>query len=592
MNHRDTHCRTRRGAAGLLRVVVLAAGLVALRAGAATPADAAHAFFKDAFEERLRDSPETATAIGRHDYDDRWNDWSAAGRATVRQHLEARLKQAATLPTPGLDDEDRLSVRLYRYVAEQDLAAEDLETHLLRVQTIYGLHTRVFMTVDRMPAHSVRDYENIVARLHAVPRYVDQQIEILTESTARGLTQPSVVVDIVANQIEKQLSQDAQHSALLAAFSRFPTNLPDADRERLRGAAAAAYNSDFLPAWRRLHDYIAGPYRAKARADAGIGSLADGRGAYQVLIRRLTTTDRTPEEIHALGLREVDRIETAMTAVMRETGFQGTLAEFGRHLEESPEQHFTSKDEMLAYCRNIAKIVEPELPNQFKRIPVLLFGVRAIPEDREQAQASNAQPPTADGSTPGWFNLNTYQPEKQFRMDKQALTLHEAVPGHVFQGAVARSVTGLPEFRKYYGNSAYAEGWALYAESLGADLGLYKDAYSRYGQLSSERFRAVRLVVDTGIHAFGWTREKALDYFKAHAPEESAAEIDRYISWPAQALAYKLGQLEIRELRAEAERTLGPRFDVREFHDVVLRDGVLPLALLHEQVEQYIHGAR
>jgi len=206
--------------------------------------------------------------------------------------------------------------------------------------------------------------------------------------------------------------------------------------------------------------------------------------------------------------------------------------------------------------------------------------------------ASNAQPPTPDGTTPSWFNLNTYQPEKQFRMDKQALTLHEAVPGHVFQSAVTRSITRLPEFRKYYGNSAYNEGWALYAESLGADLGLYKDPYSRYGQLSSERFRAVRLVVDTGIHAFGWTREQALEYFKTHAPEETSAEIDRYISWPAQALAYKLGQLEIRELRAEAESTLGSRFDVREFHDAVLRDGVLPLALLREQVGRYIHAAR
>jgi uncharacterized protein (DUF885 family) len=581
-----------RGLPGALRIVLLAACLVAVRVEADSPADRVHAFFKESFEEHLRDSPESATAIGRHDYDDRWTDWSAAGRATVRRHLETRLKRAATLPTAGLGDEDRLSVRLFRYVTEQDLAADDLETHLLRVQPLYGLHTRVFLTVDRMSTHSVRDYENLIARLRAVPRYVDQQIEILDEAMARGLTQPAVVVDVVANQIEHQLAQDAQHSALLAPFSRFPTNIPAGERDRLRGAAIVAYTTDFLPAWKRLRDYVAGPYRAKARAQVGIGSLADGRAAYQTLIQRLTTTNRTPEEIHALGVREVERIEAAMTTAMRETGFQGTLAEFGRYLEDSPEQHFKSKDEMLVYCRNVAKIVEPELPNLFKRIPVLLFGVRAIPEDREQAMASNAQPPTADGGTPGWFNLNTYQPEKQFRMDKQALTLHEAVPGHVFQGAVARSITGLPDFRKYYGNSAYNEGWALYAESLGVDLGLYKDPYSRYGQLSSERFRAVRLVVDTGIHAFGWNREKALEYFREHAPEESAAEIDRYISWPGQALAYKLGQLEIRELRAEAESTLGSRFDVREFHDVVLREGVLPLALLHEQVERYIHAAR
>ena len=573
-----------------LRVVLLAACLLAARVDAVSPAAAVQAFFKDAFEESLRDSPESATGIGRHDYDDRWTDLSPRGRATVREHREARLKQAAALPTAGLSDEDRLSIRLYRYVTEQELAAEDLETHLLRLQQLYGPHTRVFLTVDRMPAHAVHDFENIIARLRAVPRYIDQQIGILDEAMARGLTQPAIVVDLVVSQIERQMAQDAQHSALLGSFWHMPTNIPSAEQEKLRGAALAAYTEDFVPAWQRLHDYVGGRYRNKARAQVGIGSLPDGRAAYQTLIRKLTTTDRTPEEIHALGLKEVARIEAAMAAVVRETGFKGSLVEFSRHLDESSEQHFTSKDEMLAFCRNIAKIVEPELPKQFKRIPVLLFGVRAIPEDREQASASNAQAPTADGSTPGWFNLNTYRPEKQFRMDKEALTLHEAVPGHVFQGAVARSNAGLPDFRKYYGNSAYNEGWALYAESLGSDLGLYRDPYSRYGQLSSERFRAVRLVVDTGLHAFGWTRDKALEYFKEHAPEASVAEIDRYISWPAQALAYKLGQLEIRGLRTEAESTLGARFDVRDFHDAVLRDGVLPLELLHEQVERYIHG--
>ncbi|MBS0374404.1 MAG: DUF885 domain-containing protein [Proteobacteria bacterium] len=581
---------------GARTLILFLAGVPALVAAAPAPAPPSAAalatFFHDAFEERLRDAPEVATSIGRHDYDDRWADWSADGRSGSRRRLEQRLREADRFATGGLSDEDQLSLRLFRYIATQDLAAEDLETHLLRMQALYGLHTRVYLTFDRMPARTVHDYENQLARLHGVPAYVDQQIALLEEATARGLTQPAVVVDLVSAQIERQVGQDAEHSALLAAFRRFPGNVPAADQARLLAAATAAYEHEFLPAWRRLHDYVAVRYRARARARAGIGSLPGGAALYRTLIERLTTTTRAPEEIHALGQHEVERIETAMTGVMRETGFTGTLAEFGRHLDESPDQHFRSKDEMLAYCRNIAKIVEPELPGQFKRIPVLLFGVRAIPEDREQATASNAQAPTADGSSPGWFNLNTYRPEKQFRMDKEALTLHEAVPGHVFQGAVARSVTSLPDFRRYYGNSAYAEGWALYAESLGHDLGLYRDPLSRYGQLSSERFRAVRLVVDTGIHALGWTREQALAYFHEHAPEESEAEIDRYISWPAQALAYKLGQLEIRDLRSEAEHRLGARFDVRDFHDAVLRDGVLPLALLREQVTRYLDAAR
>jgi uncharacterized protein (DUF885 family) len=575
----------------VLRAGLLAVALFAARTHAATPADTVRDFFAESFEERLRDSPEFATTVGRHDYDDRWSDSSAAGRATTRQHVEARLKRLGELSTHGLSEEDRLSIRLFRYISEQDLAADDLETHLLRVQGLFGAHTRIFLTVDRMPTHSAHDYENVLARLRGVPRYVDQQIGVLEEALARGLVQPAIIVDIVATQIERQMTTEPQQSALIASFWRIPASVPAAEQERLRAAAIAAYTTEFQPAWKRLHDYMVGPYLAKARPLVGIGSLPGGKAYYQTLIRRLTTTNRTPEEIHALGLKEVDRIEAAMAATIRETGFTGTVAEFSRHLDETPSMHFASKDDMLIYCRNVAKIIEPELPNQFKRIPIMLFGVRAIPEDREKNTASNAQAPTADGSTPGWFNLNTYQPEKQFWFDKQALTLHEAVPGHVFQGSVARSIAGLPEFRKYYGNSAYNEGWALYAESLGGDLGLYKDAYTRFGQLSSERFRAVRLVVDTGIHAFGWTREKALDYFKEHAPDESVAEIDRYISWPAQALAYKLGQLEIRGLRTEAETTMGARFDVREFHDAVLRDGVLPLELLHEQVERYIRGA-
>jgi uncharacterized protein (DUF885 family) len=287
----------------------------------------------------------------------------------------------------------------------------------------------------------------------------------------------------------------------------------------------------------------------------------------------------------------VARIEGEMRGILGETGFQGTLAEFQQKMKTAPEQHFRTKEEMLIYCRNIAKIIEPELPNQFSHIPELLYGVRAIPADREASEATNAQVPSPDLSTPGWFNLNTYEPEQQVKYDKESLVLHEAVPGHVFQLTLAHSLKELPDIRRFYGNSAYTEGWALYAESLGAKLGLYRDPYSRFGQLASERFRAVRLVVDTGIHELGWTRQQAIDYFAAHAPEESTLEIDRYISWPAQALSYKMGQLRIRQLRAEAEQKLGAGFDIRVFHDMVLRNGILPLDMLQGQVEAYIAEA-
>ena len=421
---------------------------------------------------------------------------------------------------------------------------------------------------------------------------MDQNIAVLNEAIERGLTQPKIVADLVTDQLKAQVAQDAATSPLLEFLKKMPANIPEGERARLRKQATDAFENDFRPAWRKYLDYMETTYAAHVRPNIGIGSLQNGKEEYAILIRRLTTTSMTPEEIHKIGEAEVARIEGEMLAIARQTGFKGSVSELEVKLAEAPEQKFHSKDEMLGYCRNAAKIIEPELPNQFKHIPMLLYGIRAIPEDREQATASNAQAPAPDGSAPGWFNLRAYQPEKQVRYDKESLVLHEAVPGHIFQNSLARSQKGLPDFRKFYRNSAYGEGWALYAESLGSQLGVYKDPYNRFGQLASERFRAARLVIDTGIHAMGWTREQAQEYFRAHAPTQALSEVDRYISWPGQALSYKLGQLKIVELRKKAEKELGPKFDVRDFHDVVLRDGSLPLELLQAQVEKYIADGR
>jgi uncharacterized protein (DUF885 family) len=571
--------------------MLLLASLVLWLGTGPVPAQTTGSLFQEIFEERLADHPEFATQVGRREYDDRWTDLSAAGRARSRAHLERRLEQLRALPTAGIPAQDRLTVRVLEYDLRAQLDARELETHLLSVGQLFGLHTRVYSTIDRMPARTERDYRNILARLRAVPAYVDQNIAVLEEAIARGMTQPRVVVELVSGQLAAQAAQDHNATALTAAFRRFPSNLPPAVQARLRAEAEEAYDREFLPAWHKLHAFFTGRYMASARPGDGIGSMRGGREAYATLVRRLTTTTMTPEEIHKLGEREMARIEAEMLAVIRQAGFAGTVAEYARHLDNLPGQHFRDKEEMLAYCRNIAKIIEPELPRLFKRVPVLLYGVRAIPPDREAATATHAQTPAPDYSAPGWFNLNAYQPGSQVKYTKESLTLHEAVPGHIFQGTLAQALPGLPEVRRFYSNSAYGEGWALYAESLGAELGVYRDAPSRFGQLASERFRAVRLVVDTGLHALGWTRERAIDFFGTHAPDSSLAEVDRYISWPAQALAYKIGQVRMRELRAEAERRLGTKFDVREFHEALLRNGPLPLDLLSEQVEEYIKGA-
>ncbi len=542
----------------------------------------ANEFFKQTFEEMLRANPEQATSIGRHDYDDRWTDWSTAAREQRRQFFQSRLEMLNRFPATDL------TVRLVKYDFQSRLDAWDLEDYLIRVGQLFGFHNRIYLTIDRMPARTVHDYENILARLRAIPAYVDQSIALMNEAIARKMTQSQVVADAVSGQIAAQLAQDSDHTALLDGFRRIPANIPPAEQQRLRAAAKQAYDQQFLPSWRKLHQFMTTTYARNVRPADSLSSIPNGKQAYAILVRRLTTTDRTPEQIHQLGEREVKRIEGEMLSVVKQTGFKGTLAEFQDQIRNAPEQHFHSKEEMLAYCRNIAKIIEPELPNQFRQIPVLLYGVRPIPADREAGTATNAQAPSPDFTVPGWFNLNTYEPEKQVKYDKESLVLHEAVPGHVFQITLAHAQQNLPDIRKFYGNSAFAEGWALYAESLGSQLGLYRDPTSRYGQLSSERFRAVRLVVDTGIHEYGWTREQAVEYFRQHAPEESLAEIDRYISWPAQALSYKMGQLTIRELRTKAEEKLGAKFDIREFHDAVLREGTLPLELLKDVVNEYL----
>lgn len=543
-------------------------------------------FFKETFEQRLRDDPEFATSVGRHDFDDRWNDWSKAGREQRRAHLEQRLRQLSSFPQASLTPQDRLSARLLDYLLRSQLESGGLEDGLLRVTQQNGLHNRVYSIFDRMPARTPQDYRNLLARLGGVPAYIDQSIALLDDAVARGLTQPRVVVDLVAAQLAGQISQDHNRTALLAAFRQFPQAISQAEQAKLKSQAEDLYDHQFLPAWRKYRDYLTGTYVRNARAAIGLGSVRDGASDYNILVRLYTTTSNTPEEIHKLGLAEVDRIEAEMRGVLRQAGFNGSIPEYERQLVASPDQHFRSQEEMLIYCRNIAKIVEPRLPDLFQHIPGLLYGVRPIPEEREAATATNAEAPSPDYSTPGWMNLNTYQPDKQVKYNKEALVLHEAVPGHVFQLTIARQLAGLPEFRKFYSNSAYVEGWGLYAESLGFELGVYRDPSNKFGQLASERFRAVRLVVDTGLHSMNWSRQQAIDYFKAHAPDQSLAEVDRYISWPGQALSYKMGQLRIVQLRKKAQQKLGSGFDIREFHDHILRNGVLPLDLLQQQVEE------
>jgi uncharacterized protein (DUF885 family) len=541
---------------------------------------------------RLAEQPELATRVGLTQHNDRWQDWSKAARDRARAAREEFLRQVQYVSPGNLTLNEHLSADLLEYELKTALEAENALDLVQQVSQSDGLHNEVFEIVDQMPARTVRDYENIIARLRALPTYIDQSIDLMREQLAAHRAQPAVVVNLMIEQVVAQAGASPDQSPLLAAFKTFPNEISAADQNRLRTEARAAYGQQFVASWKRLEAFLRDTYLKQARPEFGLSSIPNGAQAYASLVRAYTTTRMPAPEIHQLGLQEVTRIEEEMARVAREAGFTGTVAEFERRLGADPAMHFTSQEEMLQYARSVLARVGPQLPRLFKKTPRMTVGVRPIASDREAATASNYTAGTADGSRPAWFNMNTYRPTEQTKYTIDSLVLHETVPGHHVQVGLARELEGIPEFRKMFRAASFSEGWALYAESLGTDLGLYRDPATHFGQLASELFRAVRLVVDTGIHSMGWSRDRARAYFSEHVPAQSLAEVDRYIARPGQALAYKLGQLEIQRLRRKAEQALGARFDVRDFHDAVLRNGALPLDLLEPQVDAYIAAGR
>ncbi|HET9272249.1 MAG TPA: DUF885 domain-containing protein [Vicinamibacterales bacterium] len=549
--------------------------------------------FDEYWEWKIARRPELATSAGRREHNARWTDRSKAARDKDLYDLREWLQRGMWFSPGTLTPSMRLTAYLLESDARDQIESEPYLSAISLVSQMTGVQNTVFQVVDQMPVATVEDYENIVARLRALPQYVDQTIGQIQENANAGLTQPAVVVDLVLEQLAAQRRAAPFDSPLLAAFLRFPDAIPATAQRRLRADAAAAYTQAFVPAWTRLETYLRDSYRPRARTQPGLSAWQDGQTAYARLIKHYTTMSAVPQEVHQLGLREVDRIEREMQAIARDYGFTGTLQAFEQELANRPGMKFESQDEMLAYASDVLSALEPTMSRLFLHVPRAKVGVRPIPPDREASQASSYVAGTADGSRQAWFNMNTYRPRNQVKYTVEALVLHETIPGHHLQVGLARELEGVPQFQRAFNASAFAEGWGLYAESLGTTLGVvYRDPPTRFGRLASERFRAVRLVVDTGLHAMGWSRERAREYFTAHAPSQSLAEVDRYIAMPAQALGYKLGQLKILELRDRAQKALGSRFDLRVFHDVVLRNGTIPLDLLEDEVDRYIAEAR
>ena len=548
------------------------------------------------YDRYLELNPLQATAEGDHRYDDRLgNDLSESWLADSLWYEQEALERLGHVNVAELDDEDLVTYEAFRYGRRIAIEGFRYPGELLPVHQFSSMPVTFAMLGSGEGIHpfqSVQDYDNFLSRMDDFVAWVDQAIANMREGIEKGIVQPRVLIERTLPQLTALLTDDPKQSLFWRPILSFPASLGVSDRKRLIGTFEQKLSEQVFPAYRRLHDFLQDEYLPQARDSVGLSELSNGGSWYAYLVRLHTSTTMTPDEIHELGLAEVARIRTEMERVKTEIGFKGELQAFFDALRRDSELHYTDAGDLLAGYREIGRRVERSLPLLFAVNPRAGFEIRPVEAFRAKSEAAASyQPASADGSRLGIFYVNTYDLASRPKYSMEALYLHEAVPGHHFQGSLAQEMTALPRFRRFGWDTAYGEGWALYAESLGSDLGLYRDPYSRFGALMTEMWRAVRLVVDTGLHAKGWSREQSIEYMRANTALGEAdvvAEVERYIAWPGQALAYKIGELKIRALRDRAQQTLGPRFDVREFHSQVLLDGSLPLAVLEAKIDRWI----
>jgi len=574
-------------------VLMLSASALAQSPAAGSDTERLYKLFDDDWKWAMTEFPEFATFAGYPGQNHRWTDNSPEAIARRKQRPPQSLKVLDSIDRTKLSPADQLNYDLYRRFMQDQLDGQRFPFEYIQVSQLSGPQTAVGQILAVMPTFTAKDYENILARLNGVPTLIDQAIVLLNKGLETKITPPRVTLRDVPQQVKNVLVDDPAKSPFFQPFTRMPDSIPAAERERLANAAKAAIAEKVLPAFRKFHDYLVNTYLPGTRETIALSNLPDGQAWYAYMARLSTTTDLTPKQIHEIGIAEVKRIRAEMEKIIQETSFQGSFADFKKFLKDDPKFFYADGESVLNAYRAIAKRADPETVKLFGTVPRLPYGVIRVPEHMaKSAPAAYYQPGTLEAGRPGNFFVNTYDLKTHQKWQMEALVLHEAVPGHHFQGSIALELPGkTPQFRKQLGNTAYVEGCGLYAESLGYEMGFYKDPYAKFGQLNYDMWRAVRLVLDTGIHAMGWSRQQAIDYFLENtvlSDHEVVVEVDRYIVWPGQALGYKIGQLKFKELRAYATQELGQSFSLRAFHDQLLGSGALPLSILEERTKAWV----
>ncbi len=575
------------------RIALITLILGCARLAHAGAAEDFSALLNEAWEWQLSQNPTMASQLGDRRYNDQWQDNSL--EAIERRHKETRefLKRTYTIDRSALSAEDQLNHELFRRGLQDSIDLANFNGHLIPFSQRGGVQN-LENTASYLRFASTQDYDDWLARMSKVDDVIQETIALAEKGRKSGYMSPEVLMQRIPEQIAAQLVDNAEASPFFKIFEDMPDTIPAADQARLKASARSTIGETVVPAYRELARYFSETYLPASRASIGLSELPNGKKWYEAQARRFTTTRMTPDEIHRLGLSEVKRLRDDMQVIIDGLDFGGSFQDFLVFLRTDPQFYFDNPEDLYESYLATSKRIDPELVTQFGKLPRMPYGVKPIPDtiapDTTTAYYSR---PAADGSRAGTYWVNLYKPEVRPKYEIEVLTVHEAMPGHHLQIALQQELGDMPNFRRYAGFTAFVEGWGLYSESLGYDLGLYKDPYSEFGALTYEMWRAVRLVVDTGIHYKGWTRQQAIDFFMDNAAKtelDIINEVDRYISMPGQALAYKIGQLKIKSLRQNAENVLGDKFDVRAFHDELLGGGALPLDILQQRMDTWLQG--